>query len=223
MASNGKGFWGPPIWACIHEFALMVTDQNRNLYITFLWLLTALLPCDKCKGNLVAKLQHMPPGKYVTGNPLEAFNYSYHIHDQANRQISHEQNIQKVSPLLATVKNAYLNGISVGPDFWGPSMWTMLYIFAATLKDVNAIHFKSFLNVVIGMLPEAQRKPLAKFVIAYPIDPHLRTNHDAFFYIYKLHNTSKIGQIKEQIGQPYIAIKTFYFSKLGEECEGCRV
>lgn len=220
---SGKSFWGPPIWSLIHSTALLTNPQNKDHYIKFLGLLTHLLPCDKCKMNLVHKLSYMSPLNYINGRPLEAFNYTYHIHDQANRQISQEEGIMKTSPPLDIVRNSYLNGMRAGQDFWGPSMWTTFFIFAATLKDKNALNFKSFIESTINLLPEISKKVLQKLMAEFPIDPFLRSNHDAFFYIYKMHHTSNVGQIKEDLSLSFIQIKSLYFSKLGEECHGCKL
>lgn len=220
---SGKGFWGPPIWSLIHELSLSMNGSNSFFYKKFLGLLTRLLPCTKCKNNLNSKLISYPPDKYLTG-PLQAFLYSYILHDLANKQISSEGGIQKISPPFEFVRDTYLNNMRAGPDFWGPSMWATFYILAAVLTPENSIYFKEFIETVIELVPdELSKKILKKFLREYSIDPYLRNNHDAFFYIFTLHNNSGVGQIKENLNHSYIAIKSFYFSKLGEECKGCKV
>jgi len=220
---SGKGFWGPPIWSLIHELSLSMNGSNSFFYKKFLGLLTRLLPCTKCKNNLNTKLISYPPDKYLTG-PLQAFLYSYLLHDLANKQISAEGGIPKISPPFEFVRDTYLNNMRAGPDFWGPSMWATFYILAAVLTPENSIYFKEFVETVVELVPdELSKKILRRFLREYSIDPYLRNNHDAFFYIFTLHNNSGVGQIKENMNHPYIAIKSFYFSKLGEECKGCKV
>jgi len=106
----GKDFWGPPVWATIHILAATLKPENSADYVQFLWLLTKLLPCDVCKINLAAKLQKIPPEKYMTNN-RDAFFYSYLIHDLANRHISEHTGQVKVSPPFDDVKAYYFTHI----------------------------------------------------------------------------------------------------------------
>ena len=219
---SGKGFWGPPIWSLIHELSLSVNGSNSFYYKKFLGLLTRLLPCPKCKINLNTKLVTYPPDKYLSG-PLQAFLYSYILHDLANKHISTEEGIPKTSPPFEFVRDTYLNNMRAGPDFWGPSMWATFYILSATLVPANSSYFKEFVEVIVELIPDIHSKRILKnFLEKHAIESYLRSNHDAFFYIYTLHNNSGVGQIKENMSHPYISIKSFYFSKLGEECKGCK-
>lgn len=62
---------------------------------------------------------------------------------------------------------------------------------------------------------------------AFPPDPYLSNNHDAFFYSYLLHDLTN-AKISAQSKTPKVSpdfddVKGFYFSGLVQECKECQV
>ena len=92
---------------------MQTKDQGENAekYAKLLWILADLIPCDYCGKNLKAKLTAHPPGPYLRNN-LDAFFYSYIIHDLANQHITQmHPDEAKVSPSFDDVKLHYFKGL----------------------------------------------------------------------------------------------------------------
>jgi len=106
---KGRDFWGPPLWTSIHILAATLRPENAEAFKSFLESLTVLLPCEKCKVNLKAKLIAYPPDPYLTNNH-DAFFYTYFIHDLVNEHVSDYH--PKESPDFDEVKNFYFNGLA---------------------------------------------------------------------------------------------------------------
>lgn len=220
---RGKDFWGPPIWTSIHILAFCFDPKNESEFIEFLWLMTKLLPCDYCKKNLETKLQTYPPERY-TKSQSQTFYYSYVIHDLANQHISrYHPETPKTSPSFDSVLELYQKNMSRGSKFWGHSIWAMIHILAVTLQPENSSHYERFIELLVVLLPNAQsRQNLQSVIEHHPIAPYLRSNHDAFFYSYMLHNLVN-KRLNKGVPPPYEKVKSFYFSALGEECNDCQV
>jgi len=220
---KGRDFWGPPLWCITHIFAISLRPGTEKEYVEFLWLLTKLLPCPFCKTNLEKKLIKYPPANYL-GDKVKAFWYSYMLHDLANQHISkYHPESPKSSPSFDDAKDAYTKALAYhGNEFCGNAVWSSIHILAATLKPENAANYKRMLELLTVLLPEQKcRTSLEKFLKQYPIDPHLRNNHDAFFYSFILHKT--INESIRKQSPSYEVVKNFYFSSLGEECDDCNV
>jgi hypothetical protein len=221
---RGKDFWGPPLWSCTHLLSLSVTFQNGKYYIIFLWLLTYLLPCDYCRKNLREKLSSHPGEAYMKDSE-SAFYYSYIIHDLANQHITlHHPSTPKSSPPFDQIYSAYVSQMTQYEErFWGPRIWAMIHILAVTLRPENADKYQLLLQILVFLLPDSSsRETLNRFLQEHPIEPYLRSNHDAFFYSYILHKDIDTQLNKTDI-PPYDKVKSFYFSALGEECKECQI
>lgn len=104
---KGRNFWGPPIWDTIHITAATLRPENADKFVSMLWNLSDLIPCDYCSVNLKEKLREHPPGPYLRNNH-DAFFYSYLLHDLANQQITREHPDEaKVSPRFDDIKAYY--------------------------------------------------------------------------------------------------------------------
>lgn len=111
-AAKGRDFWGPPIWTTIHILAATLRPENAAAFKQFLESLVFLLPCERCKVNLKAKLKAHPPDAYL-GNNHDAFFYTYLLHDLANNHISSvHPETPKESPSFDDVKSYYFKGLS---------------------------------------------------------------------------------------------------------------
>lgn len=102
--SQGKKFWGPPIWTTIHILAVTLQPENSLAYKRFLELLTFLLPDELSRSNLHKILEQYPPDKYLHSNH-DAFFYSYMLHDLINKTL------KKSSPKYEFVKSFYFSAM----------------------------------------------------------------------------------------------------------------
>lgn len=220
---RGKDFWGRPYWTMVHILTSVFTQENKEFLVKFFYLLTRLLPCDVCRKNLSSKLNKYPPEKYLTSLDSAIF-YGYMIHDLANQHINKKEGKQKhISPPFDQVKYYYITSLkSKGALFWGRMFWRCIHILGATLKSKDAPYFILFLNILVHLLPNSSsQNNLQAFLSQNPVEPYLRNNHDAFLYTYMLHNF--INNKRGKRSPPFMEIKTFYFTALGEECLQCRV
>lgn len=110
---TGKDFWGPHIWATIHTLAISLKPENVIHFKRFMESLVHLLPCAECRANLAKKLSDNPIDRYMTNN-MDAFYYTYLIHDLANKDITSKGNGPKYSPDFEEIKRHYLS--SIGED-----------------------------------------------------------------------------------------------------------
>jgi len=115
-----------------------------------------------------------------------------------------------------------------GKKFWGPPIWTTIHILAATLRPEDADAYEMFLESLTRLLPcDICRQNLIYKLKHYPPAPYLKNNEDAFFYSYFLHDmvnesaSGKEGKVRES--PPYEDVKIWYFDKLSQECEGCKL
>ena len=109
---KGKAFWGPTIWATIHILAATFRPENADAFKQFLESLTKLLPCERCKVNLITKLDKHPPDPYLSNNH-DAFFYSYILHDLANEHITKfHTETPKESPNFDEIKAFYFEGLA---------------------------------------------------------------------------------------------------------------
>jgi len=112
--------------------------------------------------------------------------------------------------------------VEKGRSFWGPPIWKTIHILAATLRPDNAQAYKQFLESLTELLPcERCKKNLKDKLKRYPPDPYLSNNQDAFFYSYVLHDL--VNQQVEKDSPNLDDIKSFYFSKLVQECKDCQL
>jgi len=108
---KGKSFWGPPTWKMLHSFAATLRPENAEQFVTFLWTLSDLLPCDYCRKNLKIKLKKYPPEPYLRNNH-DAFFYVYLLHDLVNQDITRmHPDTPKISPPFDEVKALYFHAL----------------------------------------------------------------------------------------------------------------
>jgi hypothetical protein len=111
----GRNFWGPPIWTSTHILAATYkpSPANAAAFISYLYSLAYLLPCEECKENLRNKLKIFPPDPYLSNNH-DAFFYTYVLHDMVNEHISevHLEETPKESPNYDDIKTFYFRGLS---------------------------------------------------------------------------------------------------------------
>lgn len=225
MPLKGKDFWGPPTWITLHILAFCLRVEVADSFREFLVVLTKLIPCQECRDNLVKKLNYVPPGEYLSSSE-KAFLYTYIIHDLANQHISKQKKTLKVSPPFDGIYEKYHHHLKTNdypPGFWGPNVWSVIHIFAATTTPENGEYFAKFLILLCDLLPDQNsRQLLHSFLVKKSPQMYLRSNHDTFFYSYLLHDfvNQRLGKKRSP---PYSYVKPIYFTALGKECEECNV
>ena len=216
---KGKDFWGPVVWITIHILAAQIKSGNEKYLNRLMWMLTLLLPCDYCKGNLEKKLKSLDFTKYK--GKEQVYWYSYIIHDMANSHINemYPDKPPKVSPPLDESYEYYSNP---DPKFWGPFVWSAIHVLAVALRRENSEYYREFMHLLVILLPDPESsRNLDSFLENNPINSYLRSNEDTFFYTYMLHDN-----INKKLGKsspPYQDVKSFYFSSMGEECSDCKI
>lgn len=220
---KGKAFWGPGMWTTLHLFAITATtDQRRKLYIKYLNILTKILPCERCKRNLIEKLRNNPPDRYINSHKT-LFLYSYIIHDMANVHITKYTNTIKISPPFDDVLK-YYNRIKNDPGVWGPEVWRAIHSLAATYKSENVAYMRDYLTTLPYLLPSKQSQDIMnKFLKTFQINNYLGNNNDLFYYTFVLHNFVNENTAPKHKSVSYNNVKSRYFRALGEECNDCRV
>lgn len=216
---KGRNFWGPPNWELIHSLADKYTPDKKEIFLRFLILLTLILPCLMCRKNLIKKLKSLPPSQYME-SAKHLLYYTYVIHDMANKHISkfHPAN-PKVSPPYSDVVRRYQNQSTETLD---NIVWHVIHIYATTLKYDSGEKYAEMVETIALLIPDLHMGNLIiEFLKAYPIDPYLRNNNDAFIYSYMLHDY--VAKKKGDKIQSYEVTKNFYFNALGEECGDCKI
>jgi hypothetical protein len=103
-----------------------------------------------------------------------------------------------------------------GKDFWGPSTWDMIHLFAAHYKSNNAVYFKQFISCMAFLLPCKEcRLHLQQNLAILPVDT--RSKSDLFFWTYNLHDVVNKQINRRQTGlkrcsPSYESVKHKYFN-----------
>jgi hypothetical protein len=116
-----------------------------------------------------------------------------------------------------------------GKEFWCNPVWHTIHIFAATMRPGSSVAYKTFLTVCLpALLPcDVCCANLLKKFTAFPPDPYMGNNHDAFFYSYVLHDlvTEHINEehpeLPPKISPNFDDVKAYYFGSLSQECKDC--
>lgn len=223
VEKTGKDFWGPPFWELIHLLSYVTPHDKKTQYVKFIGLVSKVLPCEMCKRNLVAKIDQVPPTKFLQSQKQTLY-YSYVIHDMANQQITkyYSTNPPKISPQISTVYKKYAE-LARDNTKKRTVVWHVWHVLATTLKYDNGYLFRDFIRCVINIMDDPTfAEHVNAFLNAVPIEPYLRNNHDAFLYSYLLHQyTNKKLKANELI--KYVPFKNFYFKSLKEECNDCKI
>lgn len=107
MDTDSKKFWGPCCWKTIHSFAAKYTPSQKDAFVSFMHLLSELLPCHECRLHLRENLQRFPLTASHLHNRDTLFRWTYLLHDMVNRQLG------KISPPYPNIKKAYFDGVGV--------------------------------------------------------------------------------------------------------------
>lgn len=69
--------WGPPGWSfinsIIHGYPLKADYEEQQRLLQFIYSLSTLLPCAKCRSNYANFIKRRPPNEYVQGRDRIAY------------------------------------------------------------------------------------------------------------------------------------------------------
>jgi len=130
--------------------------------------------------------------------------------------------IFKLKNSISSIINMEIKPTLNSKDFWGPSIWKTIHIFAATYQPSQKKEFKSFISNLQYLLPcEACRKHLKDNLETLKIDNYLDNNHNLFLWSYFLHDI--VNKQLNKTSPPYETVKTIYFKGLGNDCTSCKL
>jgi hypothetical protein len=89
--------WGPSLWHCLHtisfNYPVKPTNNQKKEYMNFILNLKYVLPCGKCRKNLVKNFEKLP----LTNDDMksrETFSkYIYNLHEIINKMLNKKSNL----------------------------------------------------------------------------------------------------------------------------------
>ena len=99
--NDGNGMltkiWGPSLWHFLHimsfNYPVHPTKKNKSDYKKFLCQLRYVLPCGKCRKNLVKNFKKCPPKPSVFKNRDTFSRYIYRLHETINKMLNQKSNL----------------------------------------------------------------------------------------------------------------------------------
>lgn len=89
--------WGPGAWHLLHtisfNYPVKPTEQDKKHYRDFILQLRWVLPCGKCRENLVKNLKKLPLRKQDLENRNTFSKYVYELHELVNRMLHKESGL----------------------------------------------------------------------------------------------------------------------------------
>ena len=89
--------WGPSMWHSLHtisfNYPVFPTKNDKYNYMNFIKNLKYILPCGKCRENLVKNFKKLPL-KISDMNSRETFSkYIYNLHELINKMLCKKSNL----------------------------------------------------------------------------------------------------------------------------------
>jgi len=89
--------WGPSLWHFLHvmsfNYPVHPTKQDKKNYKKFICQLRYVLPCGKCRKNIVKNLKKCPPKLHVFKNRTTFSKYIYKLHETINKMLNQKSNL----------------------------------------------------------------------------------------------------------------------------------
>jgi len=83
--------WGPPTWHMLHcisfNYPVHPTDQDKRRYRSFVQSLRNVLPCGKCRKNLVKNFKKLPLEEKHMASRATFSRYMYDLHEVVNTML----------------------------------------------------------------------------------------------------------------------------------------
>ena len=94
------------------------------------------------------------------------------------------------------------------PQLWGPQLWYVLHIISMSYPKEPTEYIKrayhDFYSNLKDVLPcEICRKHYSKFIMEYPITPHLDTRENLVKWVIQIHNFVNL-----ELGKPVMDVET---------------
>ena len=106
--NNGfmTSIWGPAIWHFLHiisfNYPLEPSNKNKKDYYNYIISLKNILPCRKCRENLVKNFKQLPLTMKDMKNRYTFSLYVYNLHELINTMLHKKSNLT-----YEDVKNKY--------------------------------------------------------------------------------------------------------------------
>lgn len=101
--------WGKHAWNFMHLITLEYPENpdkhTINNYKSFIYSLTNILPCEKCRNNLSKHLQNKPITDEIMSSRISFVKYIIDLHNIVNFEtnkpvLSYEDSLKKINELL---------------------------------------------------------------------------------------------------------------------------
>jgi len=89
--------WGPSMWHCIHtisfNYPVYPTKEDKIHYMNFIKNLKYVLPCGKCRKNLIKNLKKLPLNISDMESRETFSKYVYNLHEIINEMLCKKSNL----------------------------------------------------------------------------------------------------------------------------------
>jgi hypothetical protein len=98
-SNNGflTSIWGPAMWHVIHiisfNYPVNPTQENKDHYYNFMLNLKYILPCKKCRENLIKNYNDLHFSKKVFKNRHTFSLFVYELHEHINKMLNKKSNL----------------------------------------------------------------------------------------------------------------------------------
>jgi len=92
-SNNGMmtSIWGPPTWHMLHcigfNYPVQPSPEQKREYRDFILSLKHVLPCGKCRKNLIKNFKHLPLEEKDLASRETFSRYIYELHEVVNRML----------------------------------------------------------------------------------------------------------------------------------------
>jgi len=84
--------WGPAFWHVLHcmsfNYPIYPTNDDKKYYMNFILNLKKVLPCGKCRSNLVNNFKKLPLNMEIMNSRDSFSKYVYDLHELINKMLS---------------------------------------------------------------------------------------------------------------------------------------
>ena len=99
--NSNNGFlttiWGPAIWHFLHiisfNYPVNPSEENKKNYLNFMINLKNILPCKKCRENLIKNYKELPITMKNMKNRYTFSLYVYNLHELINKMLHKKSNL----------------------------------------------------------------------------------------------------------------------------------
>ena len=88
MESN---IWGPPMWFILHmvsfNYPVNPTEKDKDNYFSFFNSIRHVLPCGKCRTNVVKNMKKRPLRRSTLKNRESISKWVYELHNDVNKML----------------------------------------------------------------------------------------------------------------------------------------